>query len=198
MIERRTLLCAAAAAALAGRLSPAEAQHVHQNHAAAAAQAGGAYQPRVFTAHEYRTLRLLAGMIVPPENGQAGGVEAGAPEFIDTLASGSERLADIFTGGIAWMDSWMRADSGTAFADAPPVRRSALLDLIAYRRNAAPALNPGIAFFDWARRLVVDAWSTSPAGYEALGYQGNRGMTVFQVPEEALRYALQRSPFRER
>lgn len=195
-MQRRTLLQSAAAAALAGRLTPAEAQHVHQHHAAAT-PAGGPYKPRVFTAHEFRTLRHLADLIIPPDGTAAGGAASGAAEFIDTLASGSGRLANIFTGGLAWMDHWMRADNGQAFVDAPAARQRALLDLIAYRRNATAELNPGIVFFDWARRLVVDAWTTSPAGYAALGYQGNRGMTTFQVPEAALRYALSRSPFRE-
>ena len=39
-MRRRSLIQAAAAAALAGRLAPAEAQHVHQHHTQAAAQAG--------------------------------------------------------------------------------------------------------------------------------------------------------------
>lgn len=196
-MRRRSLIQAAAAAALAGRLAPAEAQHVHQHHTQAAAQAGGVYKPRALTAHEFKTLQHLADWIIPPEGAGPGGAGAGAAEFIDTLCAGSARMAAIFTGGLAWLDHAMRRRAGAAFLAAKPDEQRALLDLIAYRKNASAELNPGIEFFDWARRLVVDAWTTSPAGYQALGYMGNRGMTTFQVPAAALKYALDRSPFRE-
>lgn len=196
-MQRRSLLRAAASAALAGRLNPAEAQHVHQHHAEAAAQAGGVYRPKSLNAHEFSTLQSLSDLIIPPEGDQAGGAAAGAAEFIDTLCSGSARMAAIFTGGLAWLDHATRRRCGSAFLAATLEQQHALLDLIAYRRNASPELNPGIEFFDWARRLVVDAWTTSPAGFQALGYQGNRGMTSFEVPAGAIKYAFERSPFRE-
>jgi hypothetical protein len=69
-----------------------------------------------------------------------------------------------------------------------------MLDLIAYRKNASPELNPGIEFFSWARRMVVDGYYTSPIGIEDLGYMGNKAMSEFSVPKEALDYALKRSP----
>jgi hypothetical protein len=72
-----------------------------------------------------------------------------------------------------------------------------LVNDIAYRKNSTPELAPGIRFFDWARRMVVDAYFTSPAGVKALGYQGNTGMAQFQVPKAALDYALTRSPFKQ-
>ena len=61
--------------------------------------------------------------------------------------------------------------------------------------NAAtdPNLAPGIRFFDWARRMAVDAYYTSPAGVKELGYLGNRGMTDFKVPQEAVDQAMKRS-----
>jgi hypothetical protein len=42
---------------------------------------------------------------------------------------------------------------------------------------------------------VTDAYYTSPVGTKELGYMGNTAVSEFQVPEEALRYALKRSPF---
>ena len=116
-------------------------------------------------------------------------------EYIDLLSSGSDRMARIWQGGIAWLDATCRKRFNAAFLDATPAQRTELLDLIAYRRNDSPELGPGIEFFEWARRMVVDAYFTSPAGVKALGFQGNTGMQTFQVPAEALTYALKRSPF---
>jgi hypothetical protein len=42
---------------------------------------------------------------------------------------------------------------------------------------------------------VLDAYYTSPIGIKELGYMGNTAVSEFHVPEEALQYALKRSPF---
>jgi len=180
---RRELLRGAALSAVLGGLNAEAAQHVHAV-AAQQKKAAGVYRPQAFTAHEFRTLGVLCELILP------GAREAGAAEFIDLLAGHNAELKAIFTGGLAWLDR--RASK--PFADAAPAERTALLDRIAYRKNDSPELGPGIHFFDWARKMVVDAYFTSPAGIAALGYKGNVGMTRFQVPKEALDYALRRAP----
>ncbi len=186
--SRRDLLLAAAAAAFTGSLGAAAAQHVHQE-ADENRKASGVYKPRTLNLHEFRTLEALAERIIP------GSREAGAAAFIDTLSSGSRRLAAIFTAGLAWIDSQMRRRFEASFLEAKPEQQTALLDLIAYGKNASPELSSGIVFFDWARRMTVDAYFTSKAGIAALGFKGNTSMQEYQVPDEALQFALKRSPF---
>jgi hypothetical protein len=41
--------------------------------------------------------------------------------------------------------------------------------------------------------MSVDAYYTSAAGIKELGYLGNRGMSEFKVPQEAVDYAMKRS-----
>jgi hypothetical protein len=79
------------------------------------------------------------------------------------------------------------------FVDAAPEQQTALLDLIAYRKNMSPELGPGIQFFEWIRKMTSDAYYTSRIGIDDLGYMGNKGMAKFEVPEEAIQYALKRS-----
>ncbi len=195
-IQRRDILRSAAIAAALGQLTPASAQHVHQQAGDAKKATAGRYQPSFFNEHDYKTVSRLADLIIPPEGAEPGGAAAGAPEFIDLLCSGAGRLAQTWLGGLAWLDSASLKRFQTTFLEAKPEQQTALLDLIAYRRNETPELAPGIVFFDWARRMVVDAYFTSPAGVKAIGFQGNVGMQTFQVPVEALTYALQRSPFK--
>jgi hypothetical protein len=196
-MNRRNAIKSAAAAALLGHLTPVEAQHVHHHAAATKKTAAGVYKPKALNAHEFKTLQHLADMIIPPEGNVPGGSGAGAPEFIDTLCSGNAKLADIFTGGIAWIDNVMRRRTGKTFVDAPMDAHTELLDAIAYRKNATAETGPGVFFFDWCRRLVVDGWTTSPEGTKALGYMGNKGMTVFQVPQASIDWAISRSPLRD-
>jgi len=156
------------------------------------AQTAAAYAPKALTAHEYATMENLSEWIVP------GARAAGATQFIDFLCNATDDMKVIFTGGLGWLDAAMRRRTeGKDFISASRDQQKAMLDLIAFRESAAdsPELVPGIQFFDWARRLVVDAYYTSPAGINEVGYIGNSGMAKFSVPQEAVDYALKRSPF---
>lgn len=197
-MQRRTLLQAVAAvAAGAGRMSAQDSSHVHHQAAQIAAKNGGEHRPHLFTAHEFKTVGLLADLIIPPEGSEPGGAGAGAAEFIDLLAANNEKLKEIWLSGLSWLDHESRRRGGHNFVDATPEVRKAILADISFRKNATPELAPGIQFFNWARRMVVDAYFTSPAGVKALGYMGNTGMAEFKVPKASLDYALARGPFKQ-
>jgi hypothetical protein len=147
-----------------------------------------AFAPKALTAHEYATLDNLAEWIVP------GARANGSAQFIDFLCHATDDMKVIFTGGLAWVDDAMRRrTNGKDFVSASKEQQKALLDLIAFRENRSPELGPGIRFFDWARRLVVDAYYTSAQGIKEVGYIGNTGMAVFSVPQEAVDYVMKRS-----
>ena len=172
-----------------GVLTPALAQHVHEAVAEAKSlDPGPSYQPKYLNAHEYKTLRRLSELIIP------GALDGGAAEFIDFLSSRNDKMAATCTGGLAWLDDAMQRHHQTTFLDAKPEQQAALLDVIAYRKNSTPELAPGIAFFSWCRGMVIDAYYTSPAGIKDVGFLGNQVVGSFGVPQEALDYALKRSP----
>jgi gluconate 2-dehydrogenase gamma chain len=192
-LSRRDLLQSIALSVTLGGLSPAAAQHVHSL-AAEEKTSTGVYKAKALNPHEYQTLDKLADLIVPADEKSPGAVASGACEFIDLLASQNPRLLEIYTGGIAWLDQSMKRRYSTDFVSAKPGQQTALLDLVAYRKNESPELGPGILFFDWARRMVVDAYYTSPAGIKAIGYMGNTSVSKFELPQEAIEYAVKRSP----
>ncbi len=177
-------------AAGSGVLSPAMAQHVHAEVAAVKSLSGGpSYVPKQFTKHNLETLRALGDLIVP------GATEAGAAEYIDFLSSHNGDLAAIFDGGLAWVDRYMQKTHGADFLNASAAQRTELLDKLAYSKNVTPATAPGVHFWTWARNMVVDAYYTSPAGVKDVGYMGNQVLGSFSVPQEAVDYVMQRSPF---
>jgi hypothetical protein len=190
-MTRREVLKNTAMAAAAGATTTASAQHVHE--AVQEAKAAGPYKPQALNAHEWETLRRLCDLIVPADENSKGALDGGAPEYIDLLASNNAELAGLYTGGLAWLDNETRRRFESEFLTARPDQQTAILDLIAYRKNDSPELGPGIRFFDLARRMTIDAFYTSAAGIKALGYMGNKGMTTFHVPAEAIAYALKRS-----
>jgi hypothetical protein len=88
----------------------------------------------------------------------------------------------------------MQQHHGGDFVDATPEQQTALLDVIAFKKNETPETAAGVRFFAWVRRMVADAYYTSAIGMKDLGYMGNSAISHFAVPQEAIDYALKRSP----
>ncbi len=191
--RREVLRRLALAVATMGAVDRSAAQEVHQMAGMAAASAGGAYVPAALTVHEYRTLERLTDLIIPVENGAPGAVAAGAAAWIDTLLGVNSDLKTSYTKGLAWLDSRAQAKGAADFATASPAQQTALLDLIAYRRNQSPDLDPGIRFFTLARRMTVDAFYTSEIGIRDIDYRGNTPRASFPEPTEAIAYTLKKS-----
>lgn len=173
-----------------GVLDRVSAQEVHH---LAQSGSGGAYTPKALSEHEYKTLVRLTDLIIPVENGKPGAVAAGAAAWIDMLASENTQLKEIYSKGIEWIDAEMKRRNSPEFVSATPEQQTALLDVIAYRRNSTPELDPGIQFFTWVRRMTVDAFYTSEIGIADLDYRGNRPQATYPEPTEAIAYALRRS-----
>lgn len=220
-LDRRSVIRRLALALTAvGTLDLEAAQHVHA--VAAAERASGPYKVKAFQPLEYKTIQRLAEIIVPADSVSGSALDAGAPEFIDTLASQNTQLADIFHGGLAWLDAEMRKRYGKTFVAATAAQQTEMLDLLVaaekeesarraeelvYRRSAdyqafsgytvqrSGELAPGAKFFDWVRKMTVDAFYTSPIGIKDLGYKGNGAYSKYVVPQECIDYAMKRSPF---
>jgi hypothetical protein len=221
-MDRRALLRGIALAITAsGTLDLEAAQHVHTETTAEKSKTG-VYKIKEFTPGEFKTLERLAELIVPADKVSGSAKDAGAPEFIDTLSSQNDALADIFHGGLAWMDAEMRKRYNATFVTAKPAEQTAMLDLLVeagrleaerrseelvyqkaadykefsnYTTKRENELAVGVRFFDWVRKMTVDAFYTSPIGIKDLGYLGNKALSKYEVPKEALEYALKRSPF---
>ena len=192
-ITRRDVLRRLGATLMAtGVLDRVSAQEVHH---LAMAQSGssGAYTPKGLSDHEYTTLVRLTDLVIPVENGKPGAVAAGAAAWIDMLASENTQLKSLYTEGLAWVDAEMKRRGSRDFVSAKPEDQTALLDVIAYRRNSTPELDPGIQFFTWVRRMTVDAFYTSEIGIADIDYRGNRPQATYPEPTEAIAYALRRS-----
>ncbi len=222
--SRRSALRFIALAVTAAAGSPLKleaARHVHLL-AKEEQKESGTYKPKLFNDREYRTIQRLCELIVPADNVSGSAKDAGAPEFIDLLCSQNEELAAIYTGGLAWLDAEMMRRYSAGFADAGEKQRTAMLDaLVAAERESdeqikkgltyqgtrhyegfgsygflpSTDLGPGVHFFGWIRKMAVDAFYTSEIGIKDVGYMGNQVLVSYEVPQDALDYALKRSPF---
>src|SRR5947208_4240511 len=163
--SRRDLLARLAAGA--SIVATADAQHVHETMAQENTAQKGPYKPKALTAHEYATLNRLSDLIIPADEHSPGALAANAADFIDFLCNASEEMRNIYSGGIRWLDEDVKHRyNGKQFIDAAPGQQTAMLDLIAWRKNRSPELNPGIEFFAFCRRMIADAYYTSPIGFQ--------------------------------
>jgi gluconate 2-dehydrogenase gamma chain len=165
------------------RVIPLEAaEHVHNMIEAEKADAKvGVYTPKFFDAHSYKTLQTLCETILPADADSGGAIEAGAPEFIDLLTNENTDYQTILGGGLKWLDSACTIRYGKAWLDCAPPQQSEILDLIAYRKNAAQdgSLKEPVQFFSFLRNFTADGFFTSKIGIKYLGYKGNTFLVEF-------------------
>ena len=175
-LTRRDALFVLGAAAVGAAIgvSPAVVEGAARAAQRAVREAG--FEPTFFTPQEWRTVRILADLVIPPDERSGGAVDAGVPEFMDFILTERESLQVRMRGGLRWLDSESVERSGNAFADLPLEGRTAILDDIAWPRNARPELSHGVAFFSFFRDLTASGFFSSRTGVEDLRYMGNRAV----------------------
>jgi len=193
-ISRRSILKSltmGAAATSVLRVIPLQAaEHAHRMITAEKkATPSGEYTPKYFDAHRYKTLQTLCQAIFPADSESGGAIEAGAPEFIDLLTSENKDYQAVLGGGIMWLDGACIDRYGKVYLDCAPEQQKAILDKIAYRKNAAAdsSLSQGVQYFSFLRNMTADGFFTSEIGIKYLGYIGNTFVKEFPgcpaVPE---------------
>jgi hypothetical protein len=173
-ITRRDLLKAAVAAPTAAlvQLAPGVAAAAP---ASAVAEASTAYEPKVFNAHQWKTLHVLSDLILPADGRSGSATQAGVPAFIDDwldLKGGLPKTEVL--GGLAWIDMECNRLFGLDFAACSEAQQKQVLDRIAYPAKAASEDLGAAAAFSHIRDLVLSGFYTSKMGVEDLQYQGNK------------------------
>ena len=160
----------------------------HVDDALRSAAEGVPYAPKFFTAAEFRTVRVLADMVIPRDERSGGASDAGVPEFIDFTVSDREYFQKPMRDGLAWIDSQSNSRFGKAFADATQSQREAILNDIAWPARAPASMAAGVAFFNRFRDLTASGFWSSEIGVKDLRYMGNLFVHEWNgCPPEALR-----------
>jgi len=183
-VTRRAVLKSLTMGAVAGsvmRVIPLEAAETAHHMIQAEKASAGAYAPKYFDAHGYKTLQTLCETIIPADADSGGAVEGGAPEFIDLLTSENEEYQATLGGGIKWLDATCKTRYGKAYLECAQAQQKEILDLIAFRKNADTdeSLKDAVEFFNLLRSMTADGFFTSKIGIKYLGYKGNTFLTHF-------------------
>lgn len=188
-ITRREALLAlgglAAGAALAG-VAPTVYDRVSRA-TRAAVTSPETFQPAFFSPHEWRTVRVLADLVLPADERSGSATDAGVPEFMDFMLIERDALQVPIRGGLRWLDVESGERFGSAFADLPAERQGEILDDIAWPSRSRPEMSQGVEFFSTFRDLTASGFFSSRLGVEDLRYTGNRAVAEWTgCPPEAL------------
>jgi len=134
---------------------------------------GTPFAPKFFTPAEFRTVRVLADMIIPRDDRSGNASDAGVPEFMDFTMTDRPNYQKWMRPGLAWISAQSNTRFGKSFADATESQRSAILNDIAWPARAPASMADGVTFFNRFRDLTATGFWSSQIGVKDLKYQGN-------------------------
>lgn len=177
-MKRRDMLKAMTAVPAAALVPLASAPAKAVTGAAAAQvadQVAKTYKRKILDEHEWRTVSVLSGLIIPTDDRSTGATQAGVPAFIDDwLDFKRGNLLAQIRGGLIWLDLECNRHFSLDFADCTEEEQKKILDRIAYPKKHAPGDANAVAFFNNFRDLVASGFFSSKVGVEDLPYLGNK------------------------
>jgi gluconate 2-dehydrogenase gamma chain len=137
------------------------------------ADEGIAFTPKFFTPAEFRTVGILADMIIPRDERSGSATDAGVPEFMDFIMTDRPSNQKWMRPGLAWIDAQSTTRFAKAFADASASQREQILNDIAWPGRAPATMADGVSFFNGFRDLTSSGFWSSKMGVKDLRYIGN-------------------------
>lgn len=145
-------------------------------------------EEKFFTAHEMKTITVLADMIIPKDEISGSASDAKVPEFIEFIVHDMPNHQTPMRGGLRWLDMQCLKRFEKSFVDCSKEQQVTMVDLIAYpdRVKDKPELKAGVSFFNLMRNLTATGFYTSEIGVKDIGYTGNQPTKWNGVPDEVL------------
>jgi hypothetical protein len=134
---------------------------------------GIAFAPKFFTPAEFRTVGILADMIIPRDERSGSATDAGVPEFMDFIMIDMPDNQKWMRTGLSWLDAQSTTRFGKAFSGASASQREQILNDIAWPARAPATVSEGVSFFNEFRDLTSSGFWSSKMGVKDLRYIGN-------------------------
>ena len=135
-----------------------------------AQQPGKAFTLKFFSALEWRTVRVLADIVIPRDATSGSATEAGVPEFMDYVMIEFPNNQTRVREGLGWLNAESRTRFGVLFPDATSAQRLTIVDDIAFPFKNKPEHIQGVRFFSTFRDLTASAFFTSRMGVKDIVY----------------------------
>ncbi len=140
--------------------------------------------PLVLSDAEKRAVTALADVIIPADEHGPAASKVGVTEFIDEWISApyeqQESDRKTIQTGLVWLDAEATKRFGKVFAESGAEQQTALLDDIV--KDGTEANKKAFSFFRLFRDRAAGGYYSTPQGWEAIGYVGNKPMAEFPGP----------------
>ena len=178
--------------------SPAEQkeEHTHQHGNDSTADSNGfknlseadqeLLNVKFFTEHEFKTVKLLADIIIPADEHSGSASEANVAEFIEFMMKDQPVHQTQMRGGISWIDYQCQKRFSNNFINASQEQQTEILDEIAYPEKAKPEMSQGVSWFNMLRDFVATGFFSSEIGIKDLDYIGNVANVWQGSPQKVL------------
>jgi hypothetical protein len=137
------------------------------------ADEGATFAPKFFTTAEFRTVGILADMIIPRDERSGSATDAGVPEFMDFIMTDRPNNQKWMRDGLGWIDGQSTTRFGKSFASASATQREQILNDIAWPARSAATMADGVTFFNQFRDLTSSGFWSSRTGVKDLRYIGS-------------------------
>ena len=138
-----------------------------------------AFTPKFFTSLEWRTVRVLADIVIPRDAKSGSATEAGVPQLMDFVMTEYPTNQARMREGLGWLNAEARTRFGKPFPDLAAAERIAIVEDIAWPSKAKPEMAAGVRFFNAFRDLTGSGFFSSRVGIADIGYMGNRPQSAW-------------------
>lgn len=146
----------------------------------------GAYAPKFFSPHEWRTVRVLSDLVIPRDAESGSATDAGVPEFMDFIMIDRANMQMQMRGGLRWLDNRSNTRFSKRFIELTKTQQTGVLDEVAFPQKASADVSHGVSFFSFFRDLTAAGFFSSRIGMKDIGYIGNQFTQWNGCPPAAL------------
>ena len=141
------------------------------------------YSPQFFNPDEFRTVEILAAMIIPTDDAP-GAKEAKVANYIDFVVFSAAEFEPLlqkqWIDGLSFLERESQKQFSKSFRDVDGTDRIKLLTDMSAPERDSKAQHEGFAFFSVVKDMTVEGFYTSKIGLiDVLDYQGMNYMPGF-------------------
>ena len=141
------------------------------------------YSPQFFNPDEFRTVEMLAAMIIPTDDAP-GAKEAQVANYIDFVVFSASEFEPLlqrkWIDGLAFLERESQKQFNKSFREVDDADRIKLLTDMSAPERDSKAQHEGFAFFSLIKDMTVEGFYTSKIGLiDVLDYQGMNYMPDF-------------------
>lgn len=151
--------------------------------------APGDFTPAFFNLLEWRSVQVLADMVIPRDARSGSATDAAVPEFMDFIMAEYPGNQARMRNGLGWLNAEARRRFAAPFPDLSEAQRVEMIEEIAWPKRAKAEHRDGVQFFNAFRDLTATGFFSSEMGVRDLEYRGNVANATWQgCPPDVLRH----------